>query len=240
MQLQHALKAQFPDQVTLEPDSIERLLISGMLEKPLSSLYLYLTVAHDVKTDRTRVKWQTNIPSLGEEEWEECLTTFIPSMIAAKDRFIQLKFIHRAYYTPQRLAKIYPEKSSTCTRCELEVGTFFHMVWSCPKLRPYWSAVADRLGVVCGAEIPMDPSILLLSYLEEIEGDRYIKQCLTYSLFYARREILLNWKKKEAPTKVGWEAAVNNALPLYHLTYESRNCPQKFDKVWSSWEDACG
>lgn len=79
-QLQHALRAQFPSQVLLEPNSIEHLLISGMLEKHLSSLYLYLTVAHDVKYDRTRTKWQADIPSLGEEEWEECLTTFIPSM----------------------------------------------------------------------------------------------------------------------------------------------------------------
>lgn len=79
-----------------------------MLDKPLSSLYLYLTVAHEVKNNRSMAKWQEDIPSLGEEEWEECLTTFVPSMIAAKDRFIQLKFIHRAYYTPQRLAKIYP------------------------------------------------------------------------------------------------------------------------------------
>lgn len=75
----------------LEPVSIERLLISGVLEKPLSSLYLHLTVSHDVKTTRM------DIPSLEDEEWEECIPSFILSMIAAGDRFIQLKFLDRAY-----------------------------------------------------------------------------------------------------------------------------------------------
>lgn len=187
--------------MTLEPDPIERLLTSGMLDKPLSSLYLYPTVAHEVKKNGSMTKWQEDIPSLGEEEWEECLTTFIPSMIAAKDRFIQLKFIHRAYYTPERLARIYPTLSPKCTRCELDTGTFYHMVWSCPKIRPFWSSVADTLETVCGVEIPLDPLTLLLSHLEDIEGDRYTKLFLTYSLFYARREILLKWKQQEAQLK---------------------------------------
>lgn len=194
-QLHHALRAQFPSQVTLEPDPIERVLISGMLDKPLSTLYMHLTVAHDVKTNRLMAKWQADIPSLGEEESEECLTTFIPSMIAARDRFVQLKFLHRAYYTPQRLANIYPGLSPSCNRCGVEVGSFFHTVWSCIKLCPYWTSVADILGNICGIKIPLNPLTMLLSHLDDIEGDRYIKLCLTYSLFYARREILLRWKQ---------------------------------------------
>lgn len=227
-QLQHALKAQFPAQISLEPDPIECLLTSGMLDK------------HEVKNNKSLTKLQGDIPALGEEEWEECLTTFIPYMIAAKDRFIQLKFIHRAYYTPERLARIYPILTPTCTRCELDTGTFYHMVWSCPKLHHFWRSVADTLERVCGIEIPLDPLTCLLSHLEDIAGDRYTKLFLTYSLFYARREILLKWKQKEAPTKETWLKAINNVLPLYRITYESRNCPQKYDKVWSSWIDACG
>lgn len=52
-QRRHALRAQFPTQVTLDPYSIERLQILGVLEKPLSSLYLFLTVARDVKLTRS-------------------------------------------------------------------------------------------------------------------------------------------------------------------------------------------
>lgn len=53
------------------------------------------------------------------------------------------------------------------------------MVWSCPKLCPYWRAVADTEDI-WGIDIPLYPLILLLSHLEDIEGDRYVKLCLTY------------------------------------------------------------
>lgn len=87
------------------------------------------------------------------------------------------------------------------------------------------------LGDIWGIDIPLDTLILLLSHLEDIEGDRYVKLCLTYSLFYARREILLRWKLKEAPSKESWQKTINSVLPPYRITYESRNCPGKFDKV---------
>lgn len=92
-------------------------------------MYLYLTVACDVKPTRTFDKWREDIPALGEEEWEECVSTYIPAVIAAKDRFIQLKFLHRAYFTPHRMAKIYPHIDALCPRCRTEEGTFWHMVW---------------------------------------------------------------------------------------------------------------
>lgn len=106
--------------------------------KPLSSLYMYLTVAHDTDTSTTLIKWREDIPNLDEDIWEDSVSVYIPSMITSRDRFIQLKFLHRAYYTPQRLANIYPSLSPMCTRCSFERGSFLHMVWTCQNIRPYW------------------------------------------------------------------------------------------------------
>lgn len=64
-----------------------------------------------------------DVPALGEKEWEDCVSTFIPSMIAAIDRFVQLKFLHRAYYTPHRMASIYPHLDPSYPRCRTEVGS---------------------------------------------------------------------------------------------------------------------
>lgn len=82
--------------------------------------------------------------------------------------------------------------------------------------------------------------MVLLCYLGEVEGDTYTKLCITFSLFYARREIILHWKSAEHPTLNSWKKAVNSMLPLYKLAYESRQCPAEFDKVWSAWVDARG
>lgn len=178
-QLRHALASQFPNPVTLESDSIERLLTSRVMGKALSSLYLQPTVAHDTDTLITLSKWRDDIPNLDEDIWEEIVSVYIPSMIASKDRFKQLKFLHRAYYTLQRLSDIYPSLSPLCTRCSSERGSFFHKVWTCQKICPYWQEVADVLTGICGFTVPLDPLLFLLSYLGDIEGDRYTKLCMT-------------------------------------------------------------
>lgn len=47
--------------------------------------------------------WQNDIPGLVAEEWEEDIQQFIPMMFSARDGLIQLKFLYRANYTPQKL-----------------------------------------------------------------------------------------------------------------------------------------
>lgn len=160
-------------------------------------------------------------------------------MIAVRERFIQFNFLHRAYYTPQRLSRIYPQRVPNCQRCKQEIGTFWHMIWSCPKIQPYWEAVASKLTDVIGTDIQVGPSILLLSYLENVDVERYSKLCLMFSLYYARWEIMLKWKSETSPNCASWQCSVNLVLPLYRSTYESRLCPGKFDKIWSTWLDTC-
>lgn len=203
-QLRHAMRAQFPDRLTLEPDSVERLLTSGVMGKPLSTLYMYLTVAHDVKLTRAFDKWRVDIQAPGDDEWEDIVSTYIPTVIAAKDRFIQLKFLHRAYFTPHRMARIYPHIDPLCPRCRTGEGTFWHMVWACPKLGPYWEGVTGVLNDIWDLKLSLDPMLLLLSYMGDVEGDRYTKLSVTFLLFYARREIMLHWKSAEPPTVSSW------------------------------------
>lgn len=76
--------------------------------------------------------------------------------------------------------------------------------------------------------------------MEDVEADRYTKLFLTYALFYAKPEILLLWKYPTPPTIEMWSKTINSVTPLYKITFESRNCPQKFDKEWSTWIDAYG
>lgn len=85
-----------------------------------------------------------------------------------------------------------------------------------------------RLSAVSVTNKPLDPLVLLLSYLEDVGGERYTKRCITFTLYYDRREILLGWKSEEPPTCTSWRHTVNLVLPLYKITYESRQCPKTF------------
>lgn len=100
-------------------------------------------------------------------------------MISAKDRLIQLKSFHRACYTLQCLVNIYPQSDHLCMRCATSRGTFLHMMWSCPMIRPYWKWVVDTLNDMCDLTLRQNPFLLLLSHMEDVEVDRYIKFFLT-------------------------------------------------------------
>lgn len=114
LQLKHASQAQFPTPISVIQHVVERFLISRGVDRVLSSLYLHLTCDNSEGPSPLFHAWKADIPSLTEEEWDLALQQYIATVVSAKDRFIQLKFIHRAYYTPQRLAKIYSTQSETC------------------------------------------------------------------------------------------------------------------------------
>lgn len=78
-------------------------------------------------------------------------------------------------------------------------------------------------------------SVCLLGLVEEVAPLRAQRTLLSLTLFYARKAILLCWKKPEAPSLAYWKGIVNKVLPLYKGTYLSRGCPQKFEKVWQCW-----
>lgn len=108
----------------LESDLDECLLTLSVMGKSLSSLYPRLSAVYNVKLTRTYEHWRGDMPDLSEDNWEECVSSYVTSMISARERFIQLRFLHRVYYTPQCLANIYPNLSSLCTRCGTSIGTF--------------------------------------------------------------------------------------------------------------------
>lgn len=90
------------------------------------------------------------------------LQQYIPTVISARDGFIQLKFIHRAYYTPQRLAWIYPAHSEMCPKCQQAVGTYYHVIWDCPIIQDFWRKVLIEVNTVTSLSVSMDPKVLLL------------------------------------------------------------------------------
>lgn len=111
------------------------------------------------------------------------------------------------------------------------------MVWQCLANRLYWETVITDLNELFDWSLQLDPHLPLLGIMKDIVASRHKTLCLFFTLYYARREILLRWQPNP-PTFTGCVSAVNAVLSLYKLTYDSRNGPKKFDNVWSTWIDA--
>lgn len=89
------------------------------------------------------------------------VSKIIALMISARDEWIQLKFLHRVYYSLQRSSCIYATTVPTCPKYQASMGTF-HMVLSCPPLQDFQKGVASEVGSGSEVTISMDPLMFLL------------------------------------------------------------------------------
>lgn len=149
-----------------------------------------------------------------------------------------MKFLHRAYYSPARLAKIYPDRTADCPKCGLDSADFFHLVWSCPGVVEFWEIVLTDINAIGKLTVPYSLIPLLLGICDFMEISWGKKLFVFYTTFYTRKAILLQWNQPLPPTKQLWQSLVNAALSLYKLMYLGRNCPKKFGKIWAAWVKA--
>lgn len=193
----------------------------------LSALYSILAGLDTSKVLRLFSAWQSDIPALTDDDCEEGIQQYIPLMISVRDRLVQLKFLHRGYYSPERLARIYPDISPACHRCGTEVGSFFHVVWECQQLSPFWTAMVGTINSIGKLRVLCHPIPLLLGICDTLEAPQSKKLFVFYTVFYARKAIILQLNKSLPPSVQQWQNLIDLALPLYKLTCMGRNCPKK-------------
>lgn len=76
-----------------------------------------------------------------------------------RTRLIQFKIINRVYWMPSRLHKVVLVDSSECWGCHDKEGTLVHMLWSCPKIQEFWSAIHVIVEEMFGLVIPFSPGL---------------------------------------------------------------------------------
>ncbi|KAM9324773.1 LOW QUALITY PROTEIN: uncharacterized protein PAF06_000862 [Gastrophryne carolinensis] len=102
------------------------------LEKPVSTLYRCLVAGLESPRGKIESRWLTLDQTLDPDDWEEILDNLHSSVIEARDRFIQTKWIHQAYITPIRLHKMGLLANDLCP--SWEEGLFLRgLPWGDPK-----------------------------------------------------------------------------------------------------------
>ena len=236
LQLRHALKSQFKVlAIESVPSRLEEMLSTEDLPKTLSVSYKKLFATSPGAVVKCRDKWVSEVPDIQGEDWDEMWTHPFQHLVAARDRLIHFKFLHRIYYTPARLATIYPSVPAGCWRCTFAPAAAEHVFWSCPRIKPFWSEVTSCISAVLLTPVPMTITVCLLGLVEGVVPSRAHRTLLNILLFYGRKAILLKWRKPEAPELRFWKGLVNSMMPYYKATYLSRGCGKKFDKVWQAW-----
>lgn len=115
LQLSHAFSCQFSGSpLQLVQSALEKLLRLDCTKNAASKLYLHLTTVSLPNLEKLRSKWSKDIPELNEDDLDNIWDSPFNSLVSLRDRLIQFKIGHRAYYTPHIINKINSDSAPGC------------------------------------------------------------------------------------------------------------------------------
>lgn len=118
-------------------------------------------------------KWEQ---ALGEElplkTWQLIWSQVSKSSICTLFKENQYKILYHWYQTPDLLHYIYSSADHWCRRCNKDIGTLYHIFWTCPLIIPYWQMVHSLLHSIFVSWMPFNPKTFFLglpsSYLSKL------------------------------------------------------------------------
>lgn len=204
--LRHAFQTHFREmKVESIPSDLETLLSVEELAKPLSVTYKEFFKKTPQAISRCRERWAVEAPGIQGEDWDDLWTQPFRHLVSARDRLIQFKLLHRSYFTPARLGKIFHTVSAECWRYSLLVLTTFS--GGAPTSNNF-----GRKSLPVYRTLPMAMRVCQLGLVDNVVPSCALRTLLNILLFYGRKAILLNWKKPRAPSVASWKGMVNSRI----------------------------
>lgn len=215
LQIRHALSAQFPETTPQSiPNSIIAVVKSTDPQKLISSFYNMLIIPSSTKLAyNIKSRWEREVGVIEDEEWSEALDNCKVVSPKLSDRLTQIYILHRLYLTPLRIARYKRDHSNSCPMCMQDIGTFFHLIWSCSKIQGFWKQIVEFIHDTMGSPLTLNPKTCLLGIFPDPEIDKFTKIFLQETLFLARRVIARKWMRHTPPTIAEWITDVNGSLP---------------------------
>lgn len=144
------------------------------------------------------------------------------------------KLFHKWYYTPARLAKIYPTTSSQCWRNCSEAGSLRHIWWECPVIHRFWLDVANLLSTICKVPPPSSPLDLLLG-LDVPTWPKHIRVVATHILIAARLALARKWKSPQPPLLSDLIVLLNYHFHMEFAFAKANLNTALFLQKWEPW-----
>lgn len=236
-QLQHFIKSlPFPVRPPSSLTLFEKLCKSeDPISHSISLLYEMLQSAESQNKPTYIREWERDLGhTFTEVQLNNLYRLTHKSSIDTKTQENCFKLLTRWYKVPTKLAKIYPTASEACWRgCGLR-GTFLHIWWECPRLRPFWLDVRAQIKAILDVDLPDSPLEFLL-HVPSTPLSQYRKSILPHLLNAARRLIPVHWKSTHIPGRTEWMGLIDSVMAVEEWMAK---CKDKFDKfyaIWATW-----
>lgn len=181
-------------------------------------------------------KWEEDLgKTLESADWNliwSVTKSASPNVLAVEANY---KVLTRWYLVPVRVAKYTQNYSAQCFHGCTELGTYFHVWWTCPIAQNYWKEIFHIASKLLNINLSLDPTMALLNLKPEFLSHTRFK--LLIQLFMAAKQTLA--KAWQSPTLVANETIhrmYNTMIQAKMLTIETDRIT-RYEKLWQPWID---
>ena len=90
--------------------------------------------------------WERDlISTLYDEEWDRISMNIKTISRDVRVLLIQLEIMHHFYRKPSRLFRLGLKDTTNCWKCKTEDGQLLHVLWSCDKVKEFWTGIHYNL-----------------------------------------------------------------------------------------------
>ena len=170
---------------------------------------------------------------IDQETWTTICAKVNLSSLSPRILEHNYKFIFKTYLTPVCLNKMSSDYSPLCNRCKLALGTYPHMFWFCPKIKPFWQLIHNQIEKILKVKLRKSPLLYLLGADPNVIMSSAHRKLFDLFRFVAKKCILILWKTDDTPSEHMWMAQIMSLLPLERLKYETQNKADVFLEIWT-------
>lgn len=173
----------------------------------------------------TMIKWAQEIGHvIPFENWEKAWMQSNKFTCSQDLKENYLKTANRWYYTPLRLSKIYGIQENLCWKCQIKIGSYYHVWWTCKKIKKFWNRIHEEIQKIIDLKFPCTPEFYLLNMTSVlgIEKEKKYWRLVLYLITSARIVLARYWKLKTTPNIEEWLEKIVEVRELDKITVWNR------------------
>lgn len=121
-----------------------------------------------------------------------------------------------------------------CWRGCGQQGTFLHLWWTCPVIKPFWEAIAPWIEKLTPRPMEFTPLYFLFHGMPR-PMKTYKKSIIPHLLNAAKLLVPRFWKQALFPTLLDWKKEVNFIMEAERWVYVAKGQQGKFEKISTGW-----
>ncbi|CAH2295148.1 Hypothetical predicted protein [Pelobates cultripes] len=237
LRIKHILGATGKERTPTQPQNHFDLLCQGQKtpKKPLSLCYHRLLDIDRPAKQSYMLKWERELNcELEHGKWIGAMTLVKRATKCLDHVEAAYKMWMQWYYTPHRLAQIYPGVQNRCWRCSQQGGNTSHIFWYCPALSQYWQHIQDIIKSKLGKQLPLKPEHYLLHMLPR-DFTAYEAVLTTHITLAAKTCIAALWKTMTVPDIKTVLAKISLTQQYEQMAHTIGGTLEHYNRTWSKW-----